>query len=236
MAEKSRPRLTTRLVKDTPAPATGATILWDRDLKGFGVAVDPAQFHSRQNRVAILFDKTQLCLLQRRNVLLQEGSLLSFVRLKRCIPVPSVAPVNRVRKSRANFAIPVPHQRAPAVIEVQMSQKNIGDLLRLTSLCPQVLNQRSAARFVMIEKLRVLFRPHPGIDQQTALSFLHQQTTHGPGAEIAFVRRIGFLPQIARNHSKHRAAVEFEVSSVDGGQSHAAQWRARRDFPPKRCG
>jgi integrase len=36
---KSRPRLTTRLIKDTPAPAVGAIILWDSDLPGFGVRI-----------------------------------------------------------------------------------------------------------------------------------------------------------------------------------------------------
>jgi integrase len=36
---KSRPRLTTKLIKDTPPPATGAIILWDGDLPGFGLRI-----------------------------------------------------------------------------------------------------------------------------------------------------------------------------------------------------
>jgi integrase len=34
-----RPRLTTKLVADTPTPASGAVMLWDCDLRGFGVRI-----------------------------------------------------------------------------------------------------------------------------------------------------------------------------------------------------
>jgi len=34
-----RPRLTTKLVAPTPAPASGAIMLWDCDLRGFGVRI-----------------------------------------------------------------------------------------------------------------------------------------------------------------------------------------------------
>jgi integrase len=44
-----RPRLTTRLIRDTPAPAAGAVILWDSDLPGFGCRIS-----SRDVRTFIL--------------------------------------------------------------------------------------------------------------------------------------------------------------------------------------
>ena len=44
---------------------------------------------------------------------------------------------------------------------------------------------------------------------------LREQASHGPIAEVFFIRRIGTGPKDFRDDPKHRASIQFEKSGID---------------------
>ena len=95
-----------------------------------------------------------------------------------------------------------------AMVEVQMREQHIGNVVSMKPFQGKgLVNGEGVLQVIVRKELFALLAANAGVYKRKTISVFHQQTTHGPGAKVHLVGRIGLLPQLFRHNTKHGAAV-----------------------------
>src|SRR5579863_1158961 len=132
----------------------------------------------------------------------------------------------RARESRFKPARRAPPHNPAAMIEVQMRQQHVRDIARLHPEHPQPIDQPALS----MSEDAPLHRAQPIADariHQDRFAAAHDQRTSKIEADtVLFVGRMLPLPQLARHHPEHAAAVVAPDTIGEKGDSEFAD----RDF------
>lgn len=161
-------------------------------------------------------------LLQWQNILAQERSLLTRIRLCCPLPVFGIAPEAGISKGRtiARFVF-IPLYRATTMVEMQVGEKHIGNLRTvIAGHLQSFIEVAITMQIVVGEEFFILLIAHAGVDKNEAIPAFYQQAAHGPGAKVALIGRVERLPERFRHHAEHGAAVELEMPGVDHAEFH----------------
>ena len=76
-------------------------------------------------------------------------------------------------------------------------------------------------RIVIAEELLALFATGPVIYENESVAVLDQHAPQAHIDEVVGVGRIGFLPDHFGHNTEHGAAIQFEISSINGVDLHS---------------
>ena len=100
---------------------------------------------------------------------------------------------------------------AAGVIEMQMAGQHDVDVFDgQAGLGERVIEVIAAIELVDLRALRVHLVAAPGVDDHRVLVAAHDQRPHAQRNAVRIVWRQPFLPQLARHHAEHGAAIERE--------------------------
>jgi hypothetical protein len=68
---------------------------------------------------------------------------------------------------------------------------------------------------IVAQKLCILFVADTIIDENQFAAIFDQQASHGPGAKIVVIGRIGFRPERFGHNTEHGTAIQLEKTSVN---------------------
>lgn len=191
---------------------------------GLGMTIHKANAESRKPFYVVVFDGNETKLiggLQREEIVVYEGRLFALVGMAGPFVVQAVGPIDGVGKSRYGLTLFGPFDSAASMIEMEVCEENIGDVFGLEAMFLEGADEGVfSVRLKKVEKFIAFFIAHSSVYEDISVFVLHQQATHGPGAEVVVVGRIEFLPDSFGHNAKHGAAVQFEKAGVQCGDFH----------------
>jgi hypothetical protein len=112
------------------------------------------------------------------------------------------------------------------MVEVEMGEKDVGDVLQLVPGLPDRLRQPGCIHLhaVVGLELRVMLVTDSGVDEEEVPAAGDQQAVRGHADAVALVRRTGLLPERPRDHAEHRPAVQPEAAVAHQRQLEVAQF------------
>lgn len=139
--------------------------------------------------------------------------------------MPLIAPKRGVLESRNEFFLrTIKFYGSSAMIKMQMREEYISDIVAVKAkFLERAVQGIVAMEIIMGKEFFALFVSDSGVNQSEFVAVFYQQASHGPGAHVVIVCRIGFLPNGLWYNTKHGAAVQFEHAGFYRMKFHAGK-------------